>query len=174
MPFTSVSVQMTNALAGNLVDNDHASLASYINAEASAHIPFGTMMVQGTLDKDALLPNTSTAAAAPKMIGIVVRSQAYERAQEIDATGLLPGVELQILKRGKVYVVSEEDVTPASAVRVRVLTGTGTVIGGFRTSADASKCVDISKYARYLNTATAGTPVAVEIDMTMRFNGVAD
>lgn len=178
MTFTQVNTAMAVAYAGELVDQiSVVATDSYIQSEASAVVAFGTMLKQGTADFTALNPTTT----ADKFIGVVRKSDAYNIDNELDqvAGGLKPKTVLGILKRGKVWVLVDEAVTPASPVRVRTDTNAGAVAaangpGTFRTTASAGHTTDISKFARFLTTTTGAGLVQLEFDVTMRNTGVAD
>lgn len=170
MPFTSVATSMTKAWAGLHADNGAKDVRSFVSAEASAEIPFGVMVAQGTADDQAIL----FASNANKMIGIVAHSHAYQQPLELGATGLKPGVQIGVVEKGRYWVKVEEAVTPASPVRIRC-TAAGAGAGSFRTtSAGAGLSINISSFARYLSTAALNGFAIVEIDMLMRSGAVND
>jgi hypothetical protein len=74
MAITDYSTTMTASIAGQLADLGVADIRSFFNEEASAEIPFGYAVVQGTAEKGALLPSTSDDA----FVGIVAHSHAYD------------------------------------------------------------------------------------------------
>lgn len=158
MPQTSVLDSPAVGFAGMLVDSSESDVASYVNEEASAEIPFGVMVQQGTLDTDALLVAVQTDIP----IGVVVHSHAYAKDDELGTTGLKPNVTLGILKRGVIWVTAVDAVTPADDVRY---TEAG---GGFLTTAAGGVTVSCAEFARFLTTAGAGELVQLEIDMTGR------
>lgn len=174
MPQTSVATRMTVGLAGligNLEGMAHATVVSATSTEASAEIPFGVMVQRGTPDGSAkLLSSTAAAMAANNLLlGVVTHAQGYAEPQELgdtDAGGLKPGTTFGVLLKGPIYVVPEENVTPASDVRVRVVVTGNEVKGAFRATADASDCVEISAFARWMETGLAGSPTLLYIDMT--------
>jgi hypothetical protein len=162
---TSVSNAPNAALqAGQVADlcplND---VMSYVSAEASAEIPFGRMLVQGTGDKDAKL----MAAQADAMIGISVFSQAYNRDNEIGATGVKPKMTLGVMTRGRIWVQVTADVTPASVVRVHKTGGT------FQDDSSAGNTV-VLKNARYLTTTLANGLALLEFDILGRSSNTND
>lgn len=161
---TTANVAQTGQFAGMLADLDNAEIRTYVNEEASAEIPFGVMVGQGTLDSDALL----LAAQADIQIGVLVHDHAYDKPNELGDTGLKPNVTMGILTKGTIWVEVEEAVTPASSVRVRAVVTGNEVAGAFRDTADASDTIDISKFARYLDTAAINGLTRLYIDMTGR------
>ena len=162
--------------AGMLADSDQAPrVASKINEEASAEIPFGTMVIRGTDEEmQALQLHTSAAAVAALLAGVVVHDHSYAKDTELGTTGLKPGVTLNVLERGHVYVLTEETVTPGDAVRVRAVVSGNEVKGAFRTSADSTDCVNISKFARWVKGGTTTVPAVLEIDMVGASQAAAD
>lgn len=169
MSQTSVANQSdTPAFAGMLADSKFSDIVSYIQAEASAEIPFGSMVKHGTLDGDA----KALAATSDKLAGIVVHAHNYAKDTELGTTGLKPKAQLNVLRSGRIWVAVEEAVAVGGAVRTRAV-APGT-LGVFRTTADAGKSIDISKFARFL-TSTSGAGFALlEIDMSGAANATAD
>lgn len=149
---------------------------SKISEEASAEIPFGVMIITGSTNEDdgAKLLHTSSAVSAPLLGGVVLWTDNYAKPSELGDTGLKPGVTLNVLQKGRVWVLTEDAVDPHDAVRVRAVTAGAEVKGAFRSAADSTDCVDISKFARWI-TSTSGPGLAiVEIDMTNSNLAVAD
>lgn len=176
VPQTSVAAAAI-AFAGMLADSDQGRrIESRVNAEASAEIPFGVMVVRGATseDTDALLPHTSAAASAPLLAGIVVHSHNYAKDSQLGSTGLKPTVMLNLLQRGRIYVQPEDSVDPGDAVKVRVVVAGAEVKGAFRGAADAADCVDISKFARWITSGTSTVPAVLEIDMVGAAQATAD
>ncbi len=173
-PQTSVTTAMAPAFAGMLADTSGKRCSAKYSEEASAEIPFGVMVCRGT-DKDdgALLLNTSSAAMADILLGVVVHSHAYDKDNELGDTGLKSAVSFDVLTHGRIYVLPEETVHPGDAVRVRAVAGGSEVKGAFRTTADSTDCVDITSFARWARGGDSTTPAILELDMTYA-NGVQD
>lgn len=173
-----MQTEVTNyadAVAGLLADNTLSKdCLSAINEEASAEIPFGVMVCRGTTDLGVKLLNTSAAAMASALKGVVVFGQSFAKPDDLGDTGLKPFMAFSILSKGRIYVQVEEAVAIGDAVRVRAVATGGEVKGAFRTSADASDCVDISKFARWTRGADAAGFAIVEIDMTNAALAAAD
>jgi hypothetical protein len=172
MPQTSVSSDPAAAFPGMLGDVRPKATDSFINGEASAEIPFGFAVCQGTLDNEALLP--AAAGDRLKLLGVVQHSHAYNKDNELGTAGLKPEVTMNVLANGRIWVALDEDVTPASAVRVRH-TAVSLGKGSFRASAVANGTFDISKFARWCGTYTAAAGFGqLEIDVTSRAHATAD
>lgn len=156
---TSFSLdQEEKLLPGSLPDAAHQTenILAYVSEEASAEIPFGRMLAQGTADRQCLL----MAAQADGLVGVAVRSQAYQVDTQLGSTGLKPKVSVSVLTKGRIYVTAVDAVAPGDAVRLNESGGT------FQTAASAGVTVDISKNARWLTSADAGEVALLEFDMT--------
>ncbi len=89
------------------------------NMHASAGIPFGIMVKRHATEGGVTLITALTDA----MDGVSVFGHAYSKPDELDTDGIQPDTVFDVLSRGRIYVLPEADVTPASAVRVRMVTG---------------------------------------------------
>ncbi len=74
------------------------------------------------------------------------------------------GSACAILRRGRIWLIAEEAVTPLDDVYVRAIAGTPTVIGRVGTSSDSSKCGLLAS-GRFCTTASAGGLVLVELNL---------
>lgn len=170
MPQTSVSITPSVAFAGMVGDSELTKNArSYVSAEASAEIQFGIMVKQGTGDDQCLLPTATT----DKFVGVTLHSHAYDKDTELGTLGLKPKVAVNALQQGTVWVVVDEAVSPADAVRVRV-TSAGGAVGTFRKTAVGGQSVNISGFARWLSTTTGAGLALLQLDMSGRQSGTAD
>jgi hypothetical protein len=150
---TSYSQNLAIGRAGMLADNTNRDVVSK-NASASS-IPFGLAVVQGSADNECKLPaSSSDVTGQGSLLGVALVDMSVESqlAPTMNATGsVLPGITataaqylqnqmVAILKKGKVLVTVEENVTPASPVFVRFATdgGSNTQPGSFRASADGT------------------------------------
>jgi hypothetical protein len=153
------------------------NIDTYVSQEASLQMQFGTMVMQGALDAG---DNILTAGNVANMVGVVLYSAAYQQGQEVgtvaDANGkfgILPSTFHNLLKRGRVWVLCEEAVTPASVVRVRC-TNAGNGAGTFRTTSAGAGLSMLLVGARYLDTAGVGGFSRVEFDILQRKTYTAD
>lgn len=169
MPQTGVTNVSSPGYPGMLADASMAVKDTGISAEASAEIPFGVMVKKGTANDQVAIVTATT----NKFRGIVVADQ-YAPGVEIGDVGVKPKISMALLQKGRIYVYSEEAVNPSLAVRVRCVATGGEIAGSFRTSADTTDCVDISKFAQWKSTTSAAGPAILEIDMANVAEGVAD
>lgn len=167
-----VQTQATLGFPGMISDaSDSDDIRSYVSAEASAEVPFGQMVKQGATDRAFLRLTSGTTQA---ILGVLVQSQGRAKPTELGTTGLKPKMTGGIMRRGRCWVTIDENVTPASPVRVRV-TDTGGTAGTFRTSSSAGNTVLISSWARFTGTFTAAGGVAeLELDALNSVVSTAD
>ncbi len=179
---TEVLSEFAVATDGLLADSSPMSVSSYTSEEASAGIPFGVCVAQGDADFGAAL----VAATSDVLIGISVYSNDFEVPFQLvlgDAADppaayakIQPEVTFGVLRKGRVWVRTEEAVSPGDAVRVRGVTSSNDTgylaanaeqAGAFRTTADdTTDCTDISAFARWLTSADAGDLACLEVDFT--------
>lgn len=162
MAQTSIPDALTVAIAGAKADASYDSVRSFVNEEASAEIPFGVVVCQGTADDGAKLPATSDAV----LVGLVLHSNSYEISQELGTTGVKPKCMLNVMDKGRAWVLVEEAVTPADRAYVRYASGLdGTQKGALRATAVSLETIDATGQIRFLTSAGAGELAQVEIDM---------
>ena len=168
---TSVAVAPGIAFAGQLADDAENDIITLLNAEASASMPFGSVVAFKTAapasDKDAILPAASTA----KLAGILVHRHNYARtftlpdgsvAGELDDVGLVVGVTFSTLRHGRIYVICEDGCAPGDNLFIRYAGGT---LGACRaTDAGGSTCIDATAQGTWLSTAAAGKVAILEVD----------
>lgn len=162
MPQTSVSSSLTKAFAGMKGDSrKDGHDRSFVNAEASAEIPFGVAVAHGSTDEAAILP----ADANSKLAGVVVHSHAYDKRVDFGTTGLKPKVSLSVMRKGSIWVQVEETVAPGEPVFARhTASGGNTTKGLFRNDADSATCTQLGN-SKFLTAATAGNLALVDVDV---------
>lgn len=183
MPQSTVTVSFGAAFVGfdpdNSVNSDN--YISRVSTEATAQIPFGTVVAEDASNYG--VGATAAKAQASVPLGILPQSDAYQKGFELatiaDANGnigLLPGTNMTIKRRGRLWVQIEEDVTPANVVKYRVnAVGAGVGPGSFRKTASAGNTVDISKFAKWCGSYTAANGFGLlEFDFTMQANKTSD
>jgi hypothetical protein len=167
---TSVSVAPAIAFAGQLADDAENDAITLLNAEASASMPFGSIVAFKTAapvsEKDAILPAASTA----KIAGIIIHRHNYAKAfpmngvtvGELDDTGLLVGIPFSCLRSGRIFVICEDGCNPGDPLFVRYAGGT---LGAARsTDAGSSTCTDLTNRGTWLSKASAGGIAKLEVD----------
>lgn len=176
IPQTSVSTTISAPYAGLVSDVGNKHIASGVSAEASAEIPFGVAVLRDATNKDTgrVLPHTSAAVSAARFAGVIAHSHAYAKDSELGTVGLKPKTTLQVMERGRIWVLPEEAVTPGDAVRFRAVATGGEQAGRFRTTADATDCVNISSFARWVTSGNSTTPAELEFDIVNAALATAD
>lgn len=165
MPQTSVSLTHGVALDGMIADAEPYVERSYVSEEASAEMPFGTVVKQGTADNGCL----KLTAVTDKLLGIIRRSHAFHKDVELGDTGLKPKVMIPVVVRGTMWVPCEEAMTPSSAkIYVRAIAAGAEVAGAFRDSTDASDLIDVTAFVRVLTSSTGAGRIKIAFDFTMR------
>jgi hypothetical protein len=171
---TTVLAEMKIGIPGQLAtehDERTADIVTRTSEEASASIPFGVFVQKGTDDGDV----KKLTATTNKLIGIVVWEANFAPVYQVDSVGLKPGVTMSILRKGKIIVVPETDVVAhTSEVHVRAIVAGSEVAGAVRATADSTDTIDITAFATWLTSATAGNPAVLEIDMANAALAVAD
>lgn len=150
------------------VGNDN--YISRVSAETVKQIPFGHMVMQGVTDAACLQMTSQTGVP----LGIVPYSATYQIANELANVadsdgnlGLKPGVDIQIKRRGRLWVKIDENVTFTDAVKVRTSVVSTVGPGSFRKTALATHTIDLSKVARWCGTYTAADGFGLlEFDLT--------
>jgi hypothetical protein len=173
MSQTSVTTAPKVGQPGTAADEYTAlngQIASATSEEASAEIPFGVMVKAGTADYGVLKMTATT----NKLAGITFRTHDFADL-ELGDTGLKPGATFGVARKGRYFVKIEENVTPASDVRVRAVAGGAEVAGAFRATADSTDCIDLTPFAKWVRTALAADGVGeLDIDLTNADLAVAD
>lgn len=166
-----MSLQVKTAVgapfAGMRTHFNKNKVASVVSEEASAEIPFGTAVVQGTADDGVLIP----AAQANLVRGIVQHSHTYNKDNELGSTGLKPKVVFDCAEEGELYVATTEAVSPASAVRIFMSGGSA---GKFGKTASAGVSIDVSKFCQWKETTTGSGAARLAFDFRDRKNSSSD
>lgn len=171
MPFTSVKTKQTQAFPGMQNGLNKNRVVPGRN-EAAAEIPFGLACKQGATDDGIVIPS----ATGDLFRGVLQQSHALVKdpgtgVAELGDTGLKQNAVGDVAEEGELWVLTEEAVTPTSAVRVRVSGGTP---GAFRaTSAGVGLSVDISDRAKWAGTYASGYAL-LKFDFRIKKAGVAD
>lgn len=152
------------AFQGQLIRKDVTRPAK--NADAgNAHMPFGLPVVfkpsGATSDIDVSVPANST----DNLYGIVYRTDSYAPAWtdvngtqgEMDGTGILPGVIMDVLTDGEIWVKCQTGCNPGDRLFVSYSAGsTYTAAGQLGNVTEASHAADYTTKGEWLSTAAAG------------------
>jgi hypothetical protein len=155
---------------GDMQSAKNGRVDSRTSEEASAEIRTGIMVQAGTGDFGAKILTATT----NKLVGITTRSHDFGDL-ELGDTGYKPGATFGTARSERWFVRIEENVTPASDVRVRCVAAGAEIAGAFRATADSTDCIDITPCAKWVRTSLAADGIGeVEIDMSGIELAVAD
>ena len=127
-------------LAGLLYDLNPRTVDSFIAEEA---LPFGLMVDAGTdAETQAALCDGSTTAATA--IGVTVRTHALQDRTQAGELAYSAEEMANVIRKGRVWVVTEEQVDVGDDVYFRIAAGTGSVLGAFRNDADTASCLQLT------------------------------
>jgi hypothetical protein len=166
MAQTSYATAQSAAFPGMLADSTAKQTESFFNAEASAEIPFGVMVKQGTGDFTCNL----LAAITDNIVGISHHSHTYEYGTT--GGGVVPKDPVNVLTKGRVWVTVEDACTPASTVFTRAVATGAEVKGAFRATADGTDTIQLYG-ARFITSAGAGGLAMLEFDLQAHRAAVA-
>jgi hypothetical protein len=148
-------------IAGQLAEGYPYRKRSLVNGETSA-MAFGVGVTIGTGDREFKLPTQST----DKFVGITCHEYALDNQSLSGAAGIAADQVNSVLESGVIWILPEEDVTPASAVYWRYVVNAGDPLltpGRFGDSTDSSKNVLMTNM-RFLDTAAKDTPCRLQIN----------
>lgn len=158
MPFqTAITQEMPIGFKGMLADVFPKGTESMINSEASAEIAFGTPVKQGTLDNTAL----KIASTSDVITGITHHSHAskFGPGPDVGTTGVVPKGVLNVLRHGRLYVLSD------AAVAADARAHYNTTTDRWRSAAVGGQTIDCTGQAIFRTSATAaGQLVVLEVD----------
>lgn len=117
---------------------------------ARSAIPFGVAMAQGSTEQEVDKPSSTTLER--NIAGVLLRSPKIEAPLDGSAETIAVGDNCEILEVGEVYIMPEDDVTPASEVYVRITSdGSTEVLGALRgTPSGSTQAVTITPTANHL------------------------
>ena len=146
---------------GQLADNGPYDAITMINKEASSPMPFGAAVCfeGSTRDKGALRPDATTDVIA----GIVLRSLAYAPDTMVDDS-VPAGGTINVLRRGRVYVVCENGCVPGDRLYIRAVATGGEAEGALRSATDGTDAIASTTQGVWLSTAAAGQLAVLEVD----------
>ena len=170
MAFTAVKTSMTQAYPG-MQNGLNKNRVTPGRNEAATEIPFGLGVKQGATDGGIGVP----AAQTDLVLGVLQASHALVKdpgtgVAELGDTGLKQNAVGDVAEEGELWVITDEAVTPTSAVRMRT---TGADTGKFRASAVATNTVDLSDRARWAGTYGIGFAL-LKFDFRIKKAGTAD
>lgn len=129
---------------------EHSLRTTFIQAETTLEIPFGTFVRRITTTDELHKPKARLLTSSTDDIaGLVLHSHAYNRETDLGTVGLKPRTQLTVLEVGVAWAIAEEAMAMTDNIFVRYAAGTATTIGAIRNDADTSTAVRL-KGARLL------------------------
>lgn len=146
---TSYSEQLA-AFAGMLYGMEPRHIVAGRNND-TVEIPYGAVVIR---DSDAVTPSSAIAnvkmptGAGGRYFGALVMTQEHDNGPNgtLGVLGLKPDTTLNLMRRGLMYMTTEDSATEGSAAFVRFTANGGLLPGNIRSEADsgkADKCVAI-------------------------------
>ncbi len=161
---SSYSLTLTSAIEGALADNGEHDVAAFYNGEASAEIPFGYGVIQGTEDNEAILPT----AEGDECIGVVIHANEYTRGgadAQLGDDGIVPGVRMNVARKGRAWVRVRTGCAKGERAWLRC-TATPGAVGSWENADDGTETIDCTKQAVFRSTAAADGLAILEFDFT--------
>lgn len=167
------ATEFTEAQLGMLADISENNIVSRYSDNVT---PFGRCVIRDAADDKVKLPaailDIETATGESRLVeGIVVMSQAIEDqpantlgVADVNVPAYPANYAFSVMRKGVVWVQSEQAVSPADPVFVRALVSGDEKPGNFRKDADGTNAAQL-KGARFASTTTGAGLVKVEIDL---------
>lgn len=173
MPQSTVTINYAGAFVGMDPDNSLTgdNFINRVSTETTKQIAFG-MVVMEDSSNYGVGCKQYTSAGIP--LGVVPYLASYQVGHELATVadtdgnlGILPGTNVTIKRRGRLWVAIDEDVTPANAVRARLTDVSTFGPGTFRKTSGSGTTVDFSAFCRWTGSYTAASGMGeIEFDFT--------
>lgn len=153
----------TQGFNGQLADSSPNDVSSMRNDEASASMAFGHAIKFASASDESsaelLTANTETVA------GIVLKQDSYA-ATQLDAVGVVAGNHLNIVRKGRVFVLCEDGCNVGDRLYIRAVATGGEIAGALLASAVGSDTIDSSAQGQWLTSAGAGELAWLDVDFS--------
>lgn len=168
--------EQANSFAGMRGDNrEGVQVVTAVNADVVS-IPFGVFVVASAAGTYA--PGVPSLAGTPLQVqlpsgsgndfangGFVMQSHEYDKRLDLDTVGVVVARQLNVMRRGSIWVVAEQAMLKTDPVFVRyTANGAGKLVGQVRKDADTGKATQLWG-AKVLSEITAAGNLLIEFDM---------
>jgi hypothetical protein len=152
-PQTSVNLDPDVGIPGTPTDDyaeRHNRVSTYLQEEASAHIPFGRVCKLGTADAGGTGVNGAKipSAKTDKLVGFSTWSPGFNAVSELDSTGIAPKVHFGVTEKGDLWIMPEEDMVPGDDVHARVTASSAKLPGMIGTTDGGVQTIDVTPFAQ--------------------------
>lgn len=163
---TTYSSSLTARIAGQLADSGAHDIVAMVNREASSSIPLGRAVMFGSTTDPTSMKIVADENAI--VAGILLHSYEYDPTYDLDSTGLKAGRPGQVLRKGRVIVELEDNVTIGQRgyIRGAAAAGGGELVGGILPADDGTDTVPSTNQVVFLEAGSTGDLVMVEVDFT--------
>ena len=166
MPLNTTYAEQEAGFAGMLYGTGPKQVESFVQGEASAEVPFGAVVAQGTAgsagtpDKAILMVDANSVP-----VGVLIHSHAYNRETQLGTTGVKPTNVIDVMRKGRIYALFEGSVTKGNNAFIRHTAGVGgSQKGALRADADTASAV-VCRGISFAETKSGGGYVLVNVDM---------
>jgi hypothetical protein len=175
---TSYAVTDVIGYNGMLADDSENDLITAVNND-SVSIPFGAVLQFKTSSPPSDFSAQLPTSAAAKLMGILVQEHDYERTYtlpdgtlggQLDATGIVVGAVMTLLRRGAIWVTVLQAVKPGDRLYVSFEAGSSfyTASGQIGNADDGSNTVTgAHQIGQFETTAAAGAIAKLRVDFTI-------
>ena len=139
---------------------------------ATPFIPFGKAVafVPGDNDDQCNLPSAAAHVTA-SLLGVAIADTSLEQVEAVAWGHYAAEQPVPVMRKGRIFVIAEDAVTPASDVFIRHSTPGGSPPlasrGSFRSDADTANASQVPNGAmKFLTTAGAGELVLLEVNLS--------
>lgn len=166
MPQTTVNQNPAVGKEGLLYDAQHAPdalITGYV--DESAGIKPGRLVIRSASgDWTGELPD-GTGSLGTNVLGIsAFTHKGLVNPSSEDNEVYEDNEPLPLLRKGRIWVISEDAFTPSDPVFVRVVAGVGEELGTFRTDADTADAIAFTA-ARWMTSGDAGGLGVLEVNL---------
>lgn len=152
------------AFPGMLYDAGVVDVVTGVNVHATLGIRFGYAVAQAATGSDKACEPVE--AILDIIRGILIRSIAYAPSELNSDDEVLPKATLNILRKGRIWVICENGCTRGQRGHVRAIVAGAEVRGALRSAADGTDTKDCSGQIEFVTSASAGALAVAEVDFT--------
>jgi hypothetical protein len=160
MAQTSVSLTSYGSSLGMLADTGVKDVETVYS---DADLPFALgVLLDSSADENGRTRVKLPAGDVDNFMGVVLHSHLIERVAGADLEHAAEAA-VPVLRKGKVWIVAEQDVAAADTVFLRHTLNGALTPGGFRKDNDGGNALEVA--AKFRSSAAAGNPVLLEVNL---------